>query len=197
MTNIVVLDTMPIPGDIGLKDFVPRGSEWQPLFAGQLSSNPPFASVEYSTEHNPCRLELQVFPPNCTPPNWSTSLPAGGSSAVGAIKVGFGSLVLNPNDSVQFTWVVDTPVDAPVGAVAWNSFGYIATRTDNGSQLESAEPTKVGLQVEAPPGPPPPPELPPTGADASIGAVIAVLLLVGGTVLMLVSRRPSPRAAAG
>ena len=102
-------------------------------------------------------MELNVNPPDCEPRNWSTS--PGDLASVGAIKVGFGSLVLNPNDSISFTWVVDTPVDAPVGAIAWNSFGYIATRTDNGSQLESAEPTKVGLQVE---GPPPPPELPPT-----------------------------------
>ncbi len=193
VTDIVVLDTMPIPGDIGLKDFTPRGSEWQPLFAGQLSSNPPFETVEYSTQHNPCRLELNVNPPDCQPPNWSTS--PGDLASVGAIKVGFGSLVLNPNDSISFTWVVDTPVDAPVGAIAWNSFGYIATRTDNGSQLESAEPTKVGLQVEGP-GPPPPPELPPTGSAADLAGYIAVVLVLGGMVLTLYRRRPSARGTA-
>ena len=41
------------------------------------------------------------------------------------------------------------PADAPLNSIAWNSFGYVATRTDNGSLLESAEPQKVGLQVIA------------------------------------------------
>jgi LPXTG-motif cell wall-anchored protein len=194
VTNVVVLDTMPIPGDIGLKDFTARASEWQPLFAGQLTSNPPFQTVEYSTAHNPCREILKVFPPGCVAPNWSTTPPADLHS-VGAIKVDFGSMVLGPNDSISFTWVVDTPVDAPVGAVAWNSFGYVATRVDNGSQLESAEPQKVGLQVEGPGPGPPGPGLPGTGSSSDVFAYIAIVLILGGAVLTLYRRRPSARGA--
>jgi LPXTG-motif cell wall-anchored protein len=81
--------------------------------------------------------------------------------------------------------------------VAWNSFGYTATRLDNGSQLESAEPPKVGLQVEGPPGPPgPPPRFPDTGADSDLTVYLAVVLILGGAVLMLYRRRPSARGAA-
>ena len=99
------------------------------------------------------------------------------------------------------------PADAPLNSIAWNSFGYVATRTDNGSLLESAEPQKVGLQVippnqppcTTPPCTPPPPSppLPPTGSDANVMAIVAVILTTGGLALLAISRRPSARAAAG
>jgi len=205
VTDLVVLDTLPIPGDIGLKDLAPRLSGWEPFFAGQFTSNPPAASVEYTSSHNPCRVNLNVFPPGCDTPNWGP-LPADLSS-VGSIKIDFGSLVLNPNDAITFSWSMNVPADAPLNSIAWNSFGYIATRIDNGSQLESAEPQKVGLQViptDQPPCTTPPctPPLPPTGGDANVLAIVATVLLAGGLTLVAVSRvtvrrRGSPRAAAG
>jgi large repetitive protein len=200
VTNVIVVDTLPIPGDIGVKDPAPRDSGWQPFFAGQFTANPPAASVQYSTAHNPCRDDLSVSPPGCVPANWGP-LPADVNS-VGAIRVDFGSLVLNPNDTVTFRWGMNVPADAPLDSIAWNSFGYVATRIDNGSLLESAEPQKVGLQVIGPGPPPPPPcpncqPIPPTGADADVMAIVAVVLLTGGLTLLAVSRRPSARAAAG
>jgi uncharacterized repeat protein (TIGR01451 family)/LPXTG-motif cell wall-anchored protein len=191
VTNIIVVDDFPIPGDIGVKDFSPRDSQWQPLFGDQIQA-PQAIAVSYSTQHNPCRLELMVNAPGCQPANWTTTPPSPLSS-VGSIKVEYGSLVLNPNESLSFTWLVNTPPNAPVGAVAWNSFGYTATRVDNGSQLESAEPTKVGLQVEAPPTPPPPvppprPPLPRTGAETNLLVLIGLVLVLGGTVLVRIGR---------
>ena len=155
--------------------------------------------MSYSTAHNPCREAIVVVRPGCVPPNWTTTAPAD-LSTVGSILVDFGDLVLEPNDSISFAWKVNVPLTAPVGAVAWNSFGYIATRLDNGSQLESAEPPKVGLQVEGPgPGPGPccTPGIPSTGADSDLGIYLAVVLILGGAVLMLYRRRPSTRGAAG
>jgi hypothetical protein len=194
VNRVIVVDTLPIPGDIGVKDPSARGSQWQPLFAGELTSNPPAASVMYSTAHNPCRDDLSVQPAGCVPANWTSN--PGTLASVGAIRVDFGDLVLEPNDSISFTWRVDTPLNAPVGAVAWNSFGYTATRLDNGQQLESAEPPKVGLQVEGP-GPPPccTPGIPDTGADSDFVVYVAFVLILGGAVLMLYRRRPSPRGA--
>jgi uncharacterized repeat protein (TIGR01451 family) len=198
VTNVIVVDTLPIPGDIGLKDPAPRESGWEPFFAGQFTANPPAATVQYSTSHNPCRADLSVNPPGCEAPNWGP-LPADLSS-VGAIRVDFGSLVLNPNDAITFSWSMNTPADAPLNSIAWNSFGYVATRTDNGSLLESAEPQKVGLQVIGPGPPPPCPDcqpIPPTGSDAGVMAIVAVVLFTGGLTLLAVSRRASARAAAG
>ena len=68
VTNVIVVDTLPIPGDIGLKDPAPRGSGWQPFFAGQFTANPPAATVQYTTSHNPCRVDLSVNPPGCEHP---------------------------------------------------------------------------------------------------------------------------------
>jgi hypothetical protein len=198
VTKVIVVDTFPIPGDIGIKDFTPRDSHWQPLFGDQIQA-PQAVAVWYSTQHNPCRADLTITAPGCQPANWTTTPPSPLSS-VGAIKVEYGDLVLSPNQSLSFTWLMNTPPNAPVGAVAWNSFGYTATRVDNGSQLDSAEPTKVGLQVEAPPGPRPPPPgppLPPTGSDTNVLAVISVLLLVGGAVLVRLARRPTAPARTG
>ncbi len=205
VTNVIVVDTLPIPGDIGLKDPAPRGSGWEPFFAGQFTASPAASTVQYSTSHNPCRVDLSVNPPGCEPANWGP-LPADLSS-VGAIRVDFGSVVLNPNDSITFSWKMNVPADAPLNSIAWNSFGYVATRTDNGSLLESAEPQKVGLQVippnqppcTTPPCTPPPPQppLPPTGSDANVMAIVAVILTTGGLALLAISRRPSARAAAG
>ena len=124
----------------------------------------------YTTTHNPCRADLSVNPSGCVQANWTPN--PGDLASVGAIRVDFGSLVLDPNDSISFTWRVATPINAPVGAVAWNSFGYVATRLDNGQLLESAEPPKVGLQVEGPgPGPCCTPGIPDTGADSDVAVV--------------------------
>ena len=68
VTNVIVVDTLPIPGDIGLKDPAPRESGWQPFFAGEFTANPPAATVQYTTSHNPCRLDLSVNPPGCEHP---------------------------------------------------------------------------------------------------------------------------------
>ena len=62
---MIVVDTLPIPGDIGLKDPAPRGSGWQPFFAGQFTASPPASTVQYTTSHNPCRVDLSVNPPGC------------------------------------------------------------------------------------------------------------------------------------
>jgi uncharacterized repeat protein (TIGR01451 family)/LPXTG-motif cell wall-anchored protein len=145
VTNVVVIDTLPIPGDRGVLEATPRGSQWEPVFAGSVSA-PQSSSVSYSASHNPCRPELTTVPPGCQVASWSSS-PPGGPSAVGSLKIDYGSMVLNPGQSVSFTFAVNTPSNVPPGAIAWNSFGYTATRVDNLSQLEPAEPQKVGLQV--------------------------------------------------
>ena len=98
VTDIIVLDTMPIPGDIGLKDFTPEARSGNRCSPASSSSNPPCDDGDVLDAHNPCRLELSVNPPDCVPPNWSTQ--PGDLASVGAIKVDFGSLVLNPNDSI-------------------------------------------------------------------------------------------------
>jgi uncharacterized repeat protein (TIGR01451 family) len=152
ITNLVVVDTLPKPGDTGVLTTAARGSGWQPLFAGGVTTGAP-ATVSYSRSHNPCRPELFVAP-GCDPPGWTTA-PPNPLSSVGAIRVDYGSSVLPPGGAVRIGWSIATPAGAPVGPVAWNSFGYTAVRQDNRQPLAPSEPRKVGLVVasDTPPGP--------------------------------------------
>jgi len=113
--------------------------------------------VSYSTSFNPCRPELTGnTSPGCQPANWIVGAPPGGISSVGAVKLDFGDYVIPPGGALTFSWDVLTPMDAPIGQIAWNSFAYTATRADNNAQLEPSEPRKVGLEVIGSPEPPPP-----------------------------------------
>ena len=70
-----------------------------------------------------------------------------------------GASILPPGGALRFGFDVATPANAPLGQIAWNSFGYVATRADNNEPLVPSEPRKVGLEVmsgstppENPPG---------------------------------------------
>jgi hypothetical protein len=68
---------------------------------------------------------------------------------VQSLKFDFGSIVLQPGDSLILAWPMRAPVNAPTNnEIAWNSFGYIGTRTDNNQTLLPSEPLKVGIVVQ-------------------------------------------------
>ncbi|NJN16429.1 MAG: DUF11 domain-containing protein [Oscillochloris sp.] len=147
MTELVLVDVLPWIGDTGVIDYNNRLTEWRPYLIGPIDA-PAGAVVYYSTQSNPCRApDLQVASdsPGCTPPVWSTVPPAD-ITTVQAVKVNFGSLVLQPNDSVRLNWAMRAPVGGTPGEIAWNSFGFIARRTDNGDYLLPSEPLKVGIE---------------------------------------------------
>ncbi|MEZ4888702.1 MAG: SdrD B-like domain-containing protein [Chitinophagales bacterium] len=148
MTDVIVIDILPFIGDKGVIDLSDRLSEWRPNLVGAVEA-PSGVTVYYSTEGNPCRDELTPgVPASCNPPNWTTALPQNVTD-VQALKFDFGSTVINPGDELMLEWPMRAPANAPdQGEIAWNSFGYIATRTDNDVTLLPAEPIKVGIQIE-------------------------------------------------
>ncbi|WP_162793559.1 SdrD B-like domain-containing protein [Runella rosea] len=155
MKNIAIVDIMPFIGDKGVIDLSSRNTEWRPNLADTITA-PAGITVFYSTTGNPCRDEMKAaadpspFPTGCTPPNWSDTPPVD-ITTVQSVKLDFGSLVLVGGDSLEFTWPMRAPVDAPInGEIAWNSFGFVATRTDNNQPLLAAEPIKVGIKLAAP-----------------------------------------------
>ncbi|MFY7884990.1 MAG: SdrD B-like domain-containing protein, partial [Dolichospermum sp.] len=147
LKNIKVIDIFPYVGDIGVVDLSARGSQWQPFFVGPVVA-PAGATVYYSTSTNPCRTDINFTAPGCDAGAvWTTTLPAD-ITTVHSIKLDLGSVILQPNDSLEFNWPMRAPIDAPTnGEIAWNSFGYTATRNDNNSVLPSSEPIKVGISV--------------------------------------------------
>jgi uncharacterized repeat protein (TIGR01451 family) len=152
MKDIKIIDIMPFVGDKGVIDPQNRNSEWRPNLARPISA-PAGITVYYSTEQNPCRDEVRQpgdpspFPTGCVDAAWSVTPPAD-ITRVQSVKIDFGTRILNGGDSLIFTWPMRAPVTAPTdGEIAWNSFGFVATRTDNNTPLLAAEPIKVGIRV--------------------------------------------------
>ncbi|MBK8054866.1 MAG: hypothetical protein IPK35_16750 [Saprospiraceae bacterium] len=152
MKDIEIVDILPFVGDMGVIDPSPRNTAWRPNLANPIIA-PAGVTVYYSTAQNPCRDEMKApadpspFPTGCTPANW-TLAPLPDITSVQSLKFDFGNIIINPLDSFILNWPMRAPVDAPSnGEIAWNSFGFRATRTDNNQSLLPAEPIKVGIQV--------------------------------------------------
>jgi fimbrial isopeptide formation D2 family protein/uncharacterized repeat protein (TIGR01451 family) len=147
LSNIIVIDILPYVGDTGVIDLSARNSAFTPYLAGSVSAGSG-VTVYYSTATNPVRTEMGITVPNAQAANWSTVLPSD-ITTVHSVKFDFGTTVLGPGDQLALTWPMRIPTGAPTdGSIAWNSFGVIARRADNGSQLLATEPIKVGIAVQ-------------------------------------------------
>lgn len=154
MKDVKIIDLLPFFGDVGVIDPTARSTQWRPNLAGPITA-PSGISVYYTTVLKPCRDEVKQpnaaspFPAGCSAPNWSTTPPID-LTKVQAVKIDFGATVLAGADSLVFNWPMRAPVNAPTNnEIAWNSFGFVATRTDNNQPLLAAEPIKVGIKVQA------------------------------------------------
>ena len=149
MTNVVVIDVLPFISDIAVTINEERLSEWQPQLIGAVQAGNGII-VKYSTEERPCRTEVWIDEEapvgGCKDPAWSTILPEP-ITEVRSLRFDFGDRVVKPGDKLELTWPMYAPINAPVGTIAWNSFGYVATRVDTGTKLLSSEPIKVGVEV--------------------------------------------------
>jgi LruC domain-containing protein len=149
MKNAQVIDILPLVGDTGVLDPQNRQSAWRPNLIAPVIA-PANVVVYYSTVSNPCRAELSYSPSGCATPNWSVT-PPDDITQVQALKFDFGNIVLNPLDKLELNWPMRAPIGAPThGEIAWNSFGFVATRADNSVTLLPSEPVKVGIAVQAP-----------------------------------------------
>jgi uncharacterized repeat protein (TIGR01451 family) len=153
MKEIKIIDILPFVGDRGLIDPSTRLTQWRPNLADPLAA-PAGTTVYYSTVSNPCRDEVKQpadpspFPSGCVSPSWSTTPPAD-ITTVQSVKIDFGATILAGGDSLLFTWPMRAPVNAPTNnEIAWNSFAFVGTRTDNNQVLLAAEPIKVGIKVQ-------------------------------------------------
>ena len=153
LDSIVIIDILPFVGDAGVIDLTNRDSRWEPNLVSTVDA-PPGVTVYYSTEGNPCR-DTEGFvasgPLGCTVAGWTTS--PSDLTTVRSLKFEFGSTIIDARDTFQIQWAMRAPVDAltTIGAqpdsIAWNSFGYIAQRVDNGDILLPTEPVKVGMKI--------------------------------------------------
>ncbi|MCK5877465.1 MAG: hypothetical protein KAG43_07505 [Candidatus Marithrix sp.] len=144
MKNIVVVDILPFIGDAGVIDLSQRESGWRPQLIGAVDAGVGIV-VSYSIEENPCRTEVSEVN-DCKAANWTTILPED-ITTVRSLQFNFGDKVVDAGDELKLTWPMYAPANAQVNTIAWNSFGYVATRTDTNSQLLPSEPIKVGIEV--------------------------------------------------
>ncbi len=149
MKNAQIIDILPFVGDTGVLDTQARLSVWRPNLIAPVVA-PAGVVVYYSTQGNPCRPELNFSPAGCVAANWSIS-PPGDITTVQSLKFDFGNIVMNPLDVLELNWPMRAPIGAPTNnEITWNSFGYIATRSDTLTNLLASEPIKVGVKVQAP-----------------------------------------------
>jgi uncharacterized delta-60 repeat protein len=147
MRNLVLIDILPNVDDHGVIDLSARGSQWSPYLAAPVAASG--ATVSYSLSANPCRNELTPgIPVGCEAPNWSVTVPAD-ITKVKSVKIDFGATKVWPGDNLVIQWPMRAPVNAPSGGeVAWNSFGYVAVRNDDGNSLLASEPIKTGIAIK-------------------------------------------------
>ncbi|AEI51338.1 SdrD B-like domain-containing protein [Runella slithyformis] len=145
---IEIFDILPYIGDTGVKDLTPRETAWRPNLVTPIAT-PTGVTVFYTTVQNPCRPDYVTGgPAGCNPPNWTTVLPSDPTTVQG-LKFDFGTKVLKPGDEIELTWDMRAPTNAPTNnEIAWNSFGFKATRADNNDPFLPAEPNKVGIKVK-------------------------------------------------
>ncbi len=154
MKNIKIIDILPFVGDRGVIDPSARVTQWRPNLADPITA-PAGITVYYSTVANPCRDEVKQpgdaspFPSGCVSASWSSTPPAD-ITTVQSVKIDFGATIITGGDSLILNWPMRAPVNAPTNnEIAWNSFAFVATRTDNNLSLLAAEPIKVGIKVQA------------------------------------------------
>lgn len=151
--DIVMVDILPYLNDVGVVDWnTGRGSQWTPSLTGPVAA-PPGVSVSYSTQSDPCRDDLALFgqPVGCQPASWQLYAGvAANPTSVRSLKFDFGATVLQPGQSLTFSWPMVAPVGAPVNQLACNSFAYVARRADNNAAIGPAEPQQVCAKINPP-----------------------------------------------
>jgi hypothetical protein len=164
---------LPAPGNSGVGTGQAMGSTWRPFFLTpiDISGAPPGTKVYYSADANPCRPDIvsasgcqamttnAAGVPQSALGQWSDVFPPD-PTIIRSIRLVFGNYVLNPGTTFRFEWPMSAPDDAPLATngtdtiaatsddtnIAWNTFGYSATRTDTSENVATA-PTRVGIEV--------------------------------------------------
>ncbi len=156
LQDFVIYDILPHTGDTGLSQTqvgTPRESDFTAIFDGiDMSTVPAGAVIEYSRSNNPCRDELTTgatpFPTGCVD-DWTTVLPSP-ISDVRALRFTFPAgdyMEFDPGESISIEYSVTYPAGTQVGEIAWNSFAFAGTRTDDLTTILPAEPPKVGIGI--------------------------------------------------
>jgi uncharacterized repeat protein (TIGR01451 family) len=151
LTNIKTMDILPWVGDVGvITHNAARDSKYQPTFVS-MDYVPSGITVKYSNSNNPCRAELDptISEPGggCDANTFSSTIPSN-LADIKSLIFDFGSIVIQPGDSLELRWTMRVPYGVAPGDASWNSFGHRSEST-TGTKVPPAEPIKVGVTVKA------------------------------------------------
>jgi hypothetical protein len=130
--RVISIDRLPTPGDTGAYATLPRGSEWTPLWVGNVTpqsvggSRLPDSFTVYGTaDADPCTVELSSPGATCPPGAW-VPIDSLEPATVTSIKVEFlfTSAQLQPGEEVDFTFQTRSPAVSPTAGpdtIAWNT----------------------------------------------------------------------------
>lgn len=130
--RVISIDRLPTPGDTGAYATLPRGSEWTPLWVGNVTPQsvggsrlPDSFTVYGTTAADPCTVELSSPGATCPPGAW-VPIDSLEPATVTSIKVEFlfTSAQLQPGEEVDFTFQTRSPAVSPTAGpdtIAWNT----------------------------------------------------------------------------
>lgn len=158
--RVIAIDRLPRPGDSGALVDLPRGSEWAPLWVGNVSPlsfpggvQPESYEVYVTGDADPCVVELQS--PTATCPAgawvpWVQDPPSMDPALVTSFKVvmHFPNDPVMPGEEVAFTFQTRSPAVSPTAGpdtIAWNTVATGASRGD--AAVLPTEGRRVGVAL--------------------------------------------------
>ncbi|WP_194410134.1 DUF5979 domain-containing protein [Microbacterium cremeum] len=172
ISQLVSIDNLPTPGDQGLIVVLPRGSQWQPTYAGGAAlvvdpTTPANAQITlfYSTSSTPCTADLNPVGTPCAPGAWLPLDDSVDPTIVRSVKVQVdfpGEEKFEPGDSLTLQFQTRTTPGALVaddqptayntvatGGAALNGATTVAVPATEGRRVGVAYPTgSIALEKE-------------------------------------------------
>ncbi|MFF2487065.1 DUF5979 domain-containing protein [Microbacterium sp. NPDC058062] len=137
ISKLVSIDNLPTPGDQGLIVVIPRGSEWQPTYAGEVAlivdpTTPTNAQISlfYSTAAVPCTADLNPVGTPCIPGAWLPLDDTVDPAVVRSIKVAVdfpGEEKFEPGDSLTLQFKTRTTPNRQVVKDQPTAYNTIST----------------------------------------------------------------------
>ncbi|MFB7891890.1 DUF5979 domain-containing protein [Microbacterium sp. NPDC056044] len=137
ISRLVSIDNLPTPGDQGLIVVIPRGSEWQPTYAGEAAlivdpTTPPNAQISlfYSTASVPCTADLNPVGTPCGPGAWLPLDDTVDPSIVRSVKVAVdfpGKEKFEPGDSLTLQFKTRTSPNRQIEKDQPTAYNTIST----------------------------------------------------------------------
>lgn len=156
LSQVVLMDRLPVPGDTGVLNPVQRGSEFAVTLTNALAATdlPSGATVTvFGTTSEPCDADLRPLTQSCDPGDW-VAIADLDLADVTALKyeIDFApEAELQPGERFSIEYQTQTPAASPGGddPIAWNTLatGGVTDDGQSTAELLPVEGNKVGVAL--------------------------------------------------